>query len=78
LATSYSGSQKSEVWGQVLCPMPTRAPHVTEKGYKYFIRRFYDVCKSFSIVKKLFEFLFKFKLFTPPKLKKYDAFAQMI
>jgi hypothetical protein len=25
-----------------------------------------------------YQFLLKFKIFTPPKLKKYDAFAQMI
>jgi hypothetical protein len=45
---------------------------------KNFIRRFYYLCKTFSLVKKLFQFFFKFKLFNPPNLKKYDAFAQMI
>ena len=27
--------KRGEVWGRVLClcPMPARAPHVTEKGY---------------------------------------------
>ena len=43
----YSGSQKSEVWGQVLCPCPRRpmpyalcpllAPHVSEKGYIFSV-----------------------------------------
>jgi transposase len=45
---------------------------------KNFIRRFYYICHSFRVVKKLFQFFFKFKLFNPPNLKKYDAFAQMI
>jgi hypothetical protein len=29
-------------------------------------------------VKRLFQFFFKFCLFNPPDLKKYDAFAQLI
>jgi putative transposase len=45
---------------------------------KNFIRRFYYICKNFSIVKRLFQFFFKFCLFNPPDLKKYDAFAQLI
>jgi hypothetical protein len=45
---------------------------------KNFIRRFYYLCKTFSLVKKLFQFFFKYKLFNPPNLKKYAAFAQMI
>jgi transposase len=45
---------------------------------KNFIRRFYHICTNFSIVKRLFEFFFDFKLFNNPNLKKYDAFAQLI
>jgi hypothetical protein len=45
---------------------------------KYFIRGFYEFCKTLSRVKKLFQILLKLKTFTPPKSKKYDAFAQMI
>ena len=45
---------------------------------KNFIRRFHYICSSFKIVKRLFQFFFKFKLFNSPNLKKYDAFAQMI
>ena len=45
---------------------------------KNFIRRFYYLCKSFSIVKRLFQFFFDFCLFNPPNLKKYDAFVQLI
>ena len=45
---------------------------------KYFIRRFYELCKTLSRIKKLFQFLLKFKIFTPPTFKKYDAFAPMI
>ncbi len=45
---------------------------------KNFIRRFHYICKNFSIVKRLFEFFFNFKLFNPPNLKNYDAFVQFI
>jgi transposase len=45
---------------------------------KNFIRRFYHICTNFSIVKRLFEFFFDFKLFNNPNLKNYDAFAQLI
>lgn len=45
---------------------------------KNFIRRFYYICKNFSIVKKLFQFFFEYQLFNPPNLKKYDAFVQFI
>ena len=45
---------------------------------KNFIRRFYYRCRNFSIAKKLFQLFFKFNLFNPPNLEKYDAFVQMI
>lgn len=45
---------------------------------KNFIRRFYYLCQNFSIVKRLFQFFFKFCLFNSPNLKKYDAFVQLI
>jgi transposase len=45
---------------------------------KNFIRRFYHICTNFSIVKRLFEFFFDFKLFNNPNLKNYEAFAQLI
>lgn len=39
---------------------------------------FIQEIKRFSIVKRLFQFFFNFKLFNPPKLKNYDAFVQLI
>ena len=45
---------------------------------KNFIRRFYYLCKNFKIVKRLFQFFFDMKLFNPPRLEKYDVFAQLI
>jgi hypothetical protein len=45
---------------------------------KNFIRRLYYMCKRFSIVKRLFQFFFNFKLFNPPNLINYDAFVQLI
>ena len=45
---------------------------------KNFIRRFYHLCKNFKIVKRLFQFFFDMKLFNPPRLEKYDVFAQLI
>ena len=45
---------------------------------KNFIRRFHYICSNFTIVKRLFQFFFKFQLFNAPNLKKYDAFAQII
>ena len=45
---------------------------------KNFIRRFYYICKNFSIVKRLFQFFFDFQLFNFPDLKKYQAFVQLI
>jgi len=45
---------------------------------KNFIRRFYYRCKNFKIVKRLFQFFFNMKLFNPPRLEKYDVFAQLI
>ena len=43
-----------------------------------FIRHFYYICRSFSIVKRLFQFFFEFQLFNSPNLKKYEAFAQLM
>ncbi|OJJ12530.1 hypothetical protein BI308_25625 [Roseofilum reptotaenium AO1-A] len=45
---------------------------------KNFIRRFSYRCKNFKIVKRLFQFFFDMKLFNPPRLEKYDVFAQLI
>ena len=45
---------------------------------KNFIRRFSHLCKNFKIVKRLFQFFFEMKLFNPPRLEKYDVFAQLI
>ena len=45
---------------------------------KNFIRRFYYKCKNFTIVKRLFELFFDLQLFNPPRLEKYDVFAQLI
>ena len=45
---------------------------------KNFIRRFYYKCKNFTIVKRLFKLFFDFKLFNPPRLEKYDVFAQLL
>ena len=45
---------------------------------KNFIRRFHYLCTRFSIMKKLFQLFFKFQLFNPPNLEKYDAFSQLI
>lgn len=45
---------------------------------KNFIRRFYYLCRNFSIVKRLFQLFFKFSLFNPPNLEKYDAFVQLV
>lgn len=45
---------------------------------KNFIRRFHYICKNFRIVKRLFKLFFDMKLFNPPRLEKYDVFAQLI
>ena len=45
---------------------------------KNFLRRFYYLCKSFKIVKRLFEFFFDLKLYNSPNLENYDVFAQFI
>lgn len=45
---------------------------------KNFVRRFYYLCRNFSIVKRLFQFFFKFNLFNPPNLERYEAFVQLI
>ena len=82
LARENDGKSQSE-WSITCCLFAPYGPELNPvesiwlQG-KNFIRRFYYLCKTFSLVKKLFQFFFKFKLFNPPNLKKYEAFAQMI
>lgn len=45
---------------------------------KNLLRRCYRFCKKFSIMKKIFNLLVEFKLFTFPNLKNYDAFSCLI
>ena len=45
---------------------------------KNLIRRFYYLCRNFSIVKRLFQLFFDYQLFKIPNLSKYDAFVQFI
>lgn len=45
---------------------------------KNLLRRCYRFCKNFSVMKRLFECLVDFKLFTFPNLAKYDAFLHLI
>lgn len=75
--------KEPEDWSITCCLF---APYAPEENpvesvwlqVKSFIRRFHYICNSFSIVKKIFQFFFKFQLFNRPNLKKYDAFAQLI
>ena len=45
---------------------------------KNLLRRCYRFCKKFTIMKKLFELLVDFNLFTFPNLQNYDAFSCLI
>lgn len=82
LATENEGKAKKD-WS-IICHL--FAPYAPEENpveeiwlqVKNFIRRFYYICKKFSIVKRLFQFFFNFKLFNSPNLKNYDAFVQLI
>ena len=82
LATEKEGKEKKD-WS-ITCHL--FAPYAPEENpgeeiwlqVKNLSRRFYYVCKSFSIVKRLFQFFFNSKLFNPPNLKNYQAFVQMI
>jgi len=82
LAAENEGKEK-ENWS-IICQL--FAPYAPEENpveeiwlqVKNFIRRFYYICHRFSIVKRLFQFFFNFKLFNPPNLKNYDAFVQLI
>lgn len=40
-----------------------------------FIREFYHLCKSFSVVKRLFEFVTHHQIFDFPKLFMYGSFS---
>jgi len=70
LARENDGKSQSE-WSITCCLF---APYDPESNpvesiwlqSKNFIRRFYYLCKTFSLVKKIFQFFFKFKLFNPP------------
>jgi transposase len=83
LLTTENEGKAKEDWS-IICHL--FAPYAPEENpveeiwlqVKNFIRRFYYICKSFSIVKRLFQFFFNFKLFNPPNLKNYDAFVQLI
>lgn len=44
---------------------------------KNFLRRFHYLGQSFQIVKRLFQFFFKYQLLNFPNLKNYDAFSQI-
>lgn len=82
LAIENEGKEKED-WS-ITCHL--FAPYAPEENpveeiwlqVKNFIRRFYYICKKFSIVKRLFQLFFNFKLFNPPNLKNYDAFVQLI
>jgi transposase len=45
---------------------------------KSLLRRCYRFCKNFRFMKRLFQLLVEFKLFTFPNLKTYDAFSCLI
>ncbi|MBD2311472.1 transposase [Desertifilum sp. FACHB-1129] len=45
---------------------------------KRLLRRCYQFCKSFSIIKRLFEMLVDYKLFRFPNLRNYNAFSCLI
>jgi transposase len=82
LAIENEGKEKED-WS-ITCHL--FAPYAPEENpveeiwlqVKNFIRRFYYICKKFSIVKRLFQLFFNFKLFNPPNFKNYDAFVQLI
>ena len=78
-----NGELKPEEW-QITCHL--FAPYAPEENpieaiwlsLKNLLRRCYRFCKSFPIMKKLFNLFVKFKLFTFPNLKTYDAFSCLI
>jgi transposase len=72
-----------EDWLITCCLLPAYAPEENPVEaiwlqVKNFIRRFYYLCRTFSIVKRLFKLFFDYKLFNIPNLEKYDAFVQFI
>ncbi|WP_141294191.1 hypothetical protein [Planktothrix agardhii] len=53
---------------------------VTNQREVLFLKcdRHQSIPQYFSIAEKLFRLFFKFSLFNPPNLEKYDAFVQLI
>ena len=45
---------------------------------KNLLRRYYRFCKNFTVMKRLFQLIVKFKLFTFPNLENYDHFSCLI
>lgn len=74
---SLNANRPPEQW-QITCIR--LAPHAPEQNpvediwlqAKQFIRKFYMLCKSFAVVKYLFEFLTHLQCFTFPKAFMYD------
>lgn len=70
------------VCGQMLCPQISH-PNAPEQNpvedvwlhAKRFIRTCYHLCKSFSVVKFLFEFVTHHQVFNFPKLSMYGSFS---